>query len=113
MIRIAQRGWNRDRGAETAADVQVGVGVYWVEIDGVRIERVVRVEFVADEGEVTLPRLTIEVADGLEVVYVDGDGNPLPGDPVPAERFPTVTAGIVVRREDLHTAPDDDDAGQI
>lgn len=85
MLRIAQRGWNGSQGAETADDVTIGIGCWWVEIDGVRIERIVRAEIVAADDEISIPRLILDVADGVQIVYVDADGEPLPGAPVPVE----------------------------
>lgn len=101
MIRVAQRGWNGSMPAETVEDVTAGIGCYWVEIDGVRIERVVRVEVVSDGQEVTVPRLVVDVCDGVQILYVDADGNPLPGDPVSVERIPSTTHQTVLYPQDL------------
>ena len=66
----------------------MGIGCYWVEINGVRIERVVSVEFKAADDEFTTPRLIVDVADGFQIVYVDNNGEPLPGEPVDATMLP-------------------------
>lgn len=106
MIRIGQLGWDRDSPAETVDDVTLGIGVYWVEINGVRIERVMRAEVIARDDEFTVPRIVLDIADGVQIVYVDRDGDPLPGEPVDTDPVLLNAAGpmehrSVVRREDV------------
>lgn len=101
MIRVAQLGWELSNQADTIDDVKAGVGCYWVEIDGVRIDRVIRVEWVAANDEVTIPRLVVDVAGGMEIVYVDSDGEPLPGPSVPVASLPEIEHGVVLPRQEL------------
>ena len=86
-IRIAQCGWHSDHAAETMDEVAIGIGVYWVEIDWHRIDDVCRVEFTADKDEFTVARMTMDVMGPVEIVYVNEQGEPLPGDPA-VEPYP-------------------------
>jgi hypothetical protein len=101
VIRVAQQGWDLNRQAETVDDVKTGVGCWWVEIDGVRIGRIIRVEWAAQDDEISVPRLVIDVADGMEIVYVDRDGEPLHGTPIPVESLPAIDYRTVIHRDDL------------
>jgi hypothetical protein len=103
MIRVAQEGWVDCVPAKTVDEVRVGIGCYWVEIDGVRIDKIVRAEFVAAEGEFSLPRLVIDVAAGMEIVYVDRNGEPLPGAPVPVAALPDdeIDYHTIISRDEL------------
>lgn len=78
-IRVGQLGWVRDRAATTVEEVEGGIGCSWVEIDGHRFDGVVAVDYRADENEITVPVVTVEVIGAVEIVYVDDDGEPLPG----------------------------------
>lgn len=83
-IRIAQRGWCADSSAETADDVIAGIGIWWVEIDGVRIEgrNLTAATFTAAKDELGASTVTLHLLGAVEIVYVDKHGVPLPGAPV-------------------------------
>lgn len=75
-VRIAQLGWDGHHPAESAEDVQVGIGIHWVEIDGHRFDAVLRARVVAAHDEITAgPTLVLQLIGPVEIVYVDSDGN--------------------------------------
>lgn len=78
MIRIAQRGWNRDQAATTLDEVAAGFDCLWVEIDGVRIPGTL-ISATPDvvAGEFNRTYITLEVLGRVELVYLDADGNEL------------------------------------
>lgn len=81
-LRIAMRGW---QGAEEATHVDeaaVGLGVWWVEVDGVRVPEVISASFRAADEEFNEATVTLKLPARVQLVYVDGNGDPLPGDPV-------------------------------
>jgi len=77
-VRIAQEGWQQSEPARTVDEVQVGIGCWWVEIDGHRFDRVIAAQVCPADDEVTVPHMTLELLGSVEVVYVDRDGRPLP-----------------------------------
>lgn len=88
-IRIAQVGWNFDRPARSVEEVNAGFGLWWVEIDGVRVKSILRATVEAvklterpdgttDVSPITSPTLTLEILGPVEIVYVDETGEPLP-----------------------------------
>lgn len=88
-IRIAQTGWAFDRPARSVDEVNAGFGLWWVEIDGVRVRSILRATVEAvklgegPDGEpvpmpITSPKLTLEILGPVEIVYVDETGEPLP-----------------------------------
>ena len=104
-IRIAQRGWCDGSGAQTADDVIAGIGVWWVEIDGVRIEgrNLTCATFTAATDEIGEATVTLHLLGAVEIVYVDKDGVPLPGAPVSTTvealaEVGDIVAGTVIER---------------
>lgn len=79
-IRIAQRGWASVVPAKTVEEVNCGVGLPWVEIDGYRLDEVISANFTTEDDKFTDLRFTIRVTGPVEVVYVDRAGEPLPTD---------------------------------
>lgn len=81
VVRIGQRGWTLDRAATSLDEVQCGVDLLWVEIDGHRFESVVDAKVGSIDWEsVTVPAVTVRIAGPVEIVYCSPDGEPLPGD---------------------------------
>lgn len=78
-VRIAQRGWHGAAPASHVDDVQVGVKLPWVELDGHRYDDLVSAAVRFADDEATLPELTLQVIGPVAIVYVDSDGEPLPG----------------------------------
>jgi hypothetical protein len=76
-IRIAQKGWRGAEQARTLEEVQVGVTLPWVELDGVRFTDIAGVEFSASKDGFGEARLTIDLLGSIEVVYVGPDGEDL------------------------------------
>jgi hypothetical protein len=58
-IRIAQKGWRGAEQARTLEEVQVGVTLPWVELDGVRFTDIAGVEFSASKDGFGEARLTL------------------------------------------------------
>lgn len=96
MIRIAQKGYSTGGAARSLDDVVAGVGVHWIEVDGVRLtakdHRLVDVEIHVEEG-VTVPRFTIGVTGPVEFVYLGPDDEELGAAPVAVEDLPDRIGG--------------------
>lgn len=88
QIRLAQRGWNGFRPAATAEEVQQGVDLLWVEIDGHRFEDIVAATVRADRG-IAVPTIELQLAGAVEIVYLDTNGEELGplGHATPGETF--------------------------
>jgi hypothetical protein len=86
-VRLAQRGWHHESAAKTAEEVEVGVDLLWVEIDGHRFSDVVSAEYRIAEG-VNVPVITVEVIGPVEIVYLDKDGNEFEGVTSTVKRVP-------------------------
>jgi len=79
-VRIAMLGVGDGTVAETVEDVTIGVKVPWVELDGHRFEDIVAATFEAAGDGISTCRLVLEPIGRVELVYVDHDGDPLPGN---------------------------------
>lgn len=95
-VRIGQLGWNSDRAALTLDEVQCGIGVHWVEIDGQRYEHVVSAHVRAAKSQLTRATLVVQLVGPIELVYVDDDGNELGAREV--EATPILQHGSILER---------------
>lgn len=75
-IRVGTKGWNGSEAARTWDECAIGIGVEWVEVDGIRLDDVVGVELKITEGFAT-PVLAVRMFGPMEIVYLDNEGVPL------------------------------------
>jgi len=74
-IRIATRAVGKQgRVVETMDDVQAGVKIPWVELDGTKYSDLVNATIEVDRSSVLRTAITFEFIGPVELVYVDGDG---------------------------------------
>lgn len=81
-ISVGTRGWNGDCPATSVDEVDSGLGIDWVEVDGQRIKDVVSVRLEIVKGFAS-PVISVELLGPLTLTYLDEQGEPLPGAPVP------------------------------
>lgn len=78
--------------------------MHGVRTDGEAVIRIAQLGF--DRDRFTIPRLVVDLADGVQIVYVDRNGDPLPGEPLLVSVEALAAAGpmedkSVTRRADL------------
>jgi hypothetical protein len=81
------------RGGDCASldEVAVGVRCMWVELDGHRIDAIISATFTAsvNPDDLASCHLTLDVLGPVELVYVNRDGDIIPGtEEIPADHAP-------------------------
>lgn len=98
-IRIAMKGWHGSEQATTGDEVDAGVALPWVEIDGVKYGAITHAEFHADKGAFNETLLTIGFLGPVSIVYLDKDGNELAVDENVKPPLDPIDSGRMLNRE--------------
>lgn len=110
-IRIATYGHARGGRAASVEEVTCGIRVPWVEIDGHRFDAITHAVIDFGKDDLASCEVTLGVIGPVEVVYVDAEGDPLPGAPSPlvdpATGYGSTMAGVPIDYKGVFGPPDD------
>ena len=69
-IRIAQRAWEGASGVDEIGPSTVGIGLIWIELDGVRFTDVESAVIRMDDGD-AVPEIAVRIFGTLDIAYLD------------------------------------------